>query len=86
MPITPQTPQDKPHSHKWSLTGPDFTGPREDVVATIERMQSIPDEFAVSVVAAINAMDKTVRGVRLNLHYTNTGQEFHINGHCTKIF
>lgn len=86
MPPQPHIPPSKPTTPKWSLSGDAFAGPREDVVATIERMQSIPDEFSVAVITAINALDKNVRGVRLNLHYTSNGQEFHINGHCTKLF
>ena len=84
-PVPPKPP--KPAAvPKWSLTGKDFTGPREDVVATIDGMQSIPKPFADGVVAAINALDKEVRGVKLNIHFTSTGKEFHVNGHCESIY
>jgi hypothetical protein len=71
---------------KWSMAGKEFTGPREDVLATIAQLQSVPDEFAVAAMAAINALDKSVRGVRLSLHFTSTGDEFSINGHCKALF
>jgi hypothetical protein len=71
---------------KWALTGTNFTGPREDVAATIEGLQSIPDEWAVALIATISALKPSVRGLKLNISFTCDGEEFHINGHAQKIY
>lgn len=87
----PQTP-DSPRRvalapvQKWALTGKDFIGPREDIAATIEGMQTIPDEWAVALRNTILALNPSVRGIKLNISFSCDGEEFHINGHGQKIY
>lgn len=82
-PIAPRVPIAP--TQKWNISGKDFVGTREDVIAAIEGLQSVPDEWAVATIAALNSLDKSVRLIRVNLHYTSTGKEGHINGHWEEV-